>query len=410
MKNRKILLTAICGIISINIVIAQDKGGKEDDFDLNTLQAPSSPAANLIGTSPTQVQTFTDPSAFMIAVQNGAENFTGFPNSYSVDVAPAWLIAGSTISMDKFESDKLKHNVWQSLVLSFAYTNTDSLIKHTNMGLGFKISLLRGDINDKARRMLHLSDSLLSKIITPVADDINSKLLTDPFIQSLRQQQLVLLKQNNPELEDEIKEIAGKISSRMQDIQDIAHSDALERNKEIFDSLRVITESIDFKRTGFKVDVAGGVALDFPGQVFNYSKLSTGGMWVTFGYDFRRIAVMGILRYMHNPDKVYFDKNVDLYKLNTLDVADAGCRLQYESSDGKFQFGGEVIYRSVLNISGVSPVWRYVINSDYEIKKNTHVTVTLGRDFDGTFNKSGSLITAINLLFGIGNTRDINDD
>lgn len=80
--------------------------------------------------------------------------------------------------------------------------------------------------------------------------------------------------------------------------------------------------------------------------------------------------------------------------------------MHYQGKDGKFLFGGEIIYRSVLNPQGVAPAWRYIVNCDYQVKKNTHLTLTLGRDFDGTFNKDGNLIAALNLVFGLGNTLD----
>jgi len=389
----------------------KDKDGENDDYKLDLLQAPASPAANLIGTAPTEVQTFTDPTAFMVSLQNGARNFDGFPKSYAVDIAPAWLFWGKNISYAEFKTDNWWSNIKQSFVLSFAYTNTDSVVKQTDMGIGFKLSLRRGKINSDADTLIMRSDTVMSymtgKIVLSLANDsvLNSY---DSSIRVLKEK----LKSEgaDPDTDDDIIELKKKMNARIAYITAEINKSPEELKSE-FDSLKKFTEKIDFKRTGFKIDLAGGTALKFPGQVFNYSLLSRAGVWLTAGWDFDNgMTAMGILRYTHNPDKIYYDNDSSLYKADNLDIGDAGARLQYEGKDGKFLFGGEIIYRTVLNPKGVAPAWRYIINCDYQVKKNTHLTLTLGRDFDGTFNKDGNLIAALNLIFGLGNTIDFDGE
>lgn len=408
MSYRYTIAVLLCLLSRAVILHAQDNNDENSKYQLNQLQAPSSPGANLIGTAPSQIQTFTNPSAFMVAIQNGVANINGFPSSYAVDIAPAWLFTGDKITMNKYQSNKLDKNIWQSLVLSLAYNSTNNTIKQTDLGLGFKMSLLRGHVNDRALNMIHESDKALMVVLAPVADAMATALKNDETMKQLDKQQQKLLESNASQ--NMLNDIVQQINDRQAFIQDSVKNVYLKVNakygsvKSAFDSLKKITEQIDFKRQGFKLDLAGGVALNFPGQIFNYSLMKKAGAWLTAGYEWKNnLSVLGIVRYMHNPNQVYYNKDSSLLSLSDLDIADGGLRLEYQGMDGKFLFGGEIIYRAVLNPQNVNPAWRYVINCDYEVQKNRHLTLTLGRDFDGTFNKNGNLVAALNFIVGLGN-------
>ena len=49
-----------------------------DSINVNVLSAPSSPAFNLLGISPSSIQTPTDLTTFKLSIQNATNNFTNF--------------------------------------------------------------------------------------------------------------------------------------------------------------------------------------------------------------------------------------------------------------------------------------------------------------------------------------------
>ena len=90
-----------------------------------------------------------------------------------------------------------------------------------------------------------------------------------------------------------------------------------------------------------------------------------------------------------------------------LSTFDTGMRLLFNSKNNKFTFGGELIYRSILNAAVTTSSYRYAINSDYEVGKNQIISFVFGRDFNGTINKSGNLLAALNFIIGFGNGKSI---
>ena len=84
---------------------------------------------------------------------------------------------------------------------------------------------------------------------------------------------------------------------------------------------------------------------------------------------------------------------------------DGGGRLIFSNIDSKFQISSEAIYRSILTGRAFPSSWRLSLNMEYDIGKNQKLTFVFGKSFDGSSNKSGTLITALNLLAGFGNKR-----
>ena len=187
-------------------------------------------------------------------------------------------------------------------------------------------------------------------------------------------------------------------------MREAAKNRAIGNIKQEADNLKKIAQNIDFARHGWKIDIAGGMSANYPDLQFNNGKISKGGGWITWGYETEKgFSALSILRYLYNPDQIFADDKHVLMQDN-LSTFDAGLRILYDNHE-KFTFSGEYIYRSVLQKTNVNPTWRYTINADYKVGKNKLLTLAVGRDYDGTFNKDGNLIAALNLLLGFGNNR-----
>lgn len=375
--------TTLVQIILIASFFANSALGQTADTVLNFLKAPTSPAANLLGISPSDVQRPTAPTDFMLSVQNATNNYSVVPNSYAVDVAPVWLFNAEKIGFAQFLDDdyaNVREAVRQTLVLSAAATSkADSIAgRSASVGFGLKFSIFRGKVNSQARQALLRIDSVWIKFDQYL----------DPAIKALWESEVFMNADSNEK-------------ERLKN----AVTDSVKKSiPTLTDSLFSLAKEIDFTRYGWKLDVAGGVSMAFPGQLFKQGSVDRAGAWITGGYEGENgLAALVLVRYLYNPDKVFADE-AGILQQDNLSTFDAGLRLLLDNRH-KFTFSGEGVYRSVLNKTGVDPTWRFTLNADYKISPNRILTLALGRDYDGTFSKDGNLIAALNLVLGFGNNR-----
>ena len=382
-KMKSVVFGAVLLLLNIWImpVAAQDK-----DSVLNILKAPFSPAASILGVSPSDVQRPTDPSAFMLTLQNATSNFSALPSSYAVDIAPAWLFGGHKITYRDFvDSQDVWKSIKQSFVLSAAFTSkSDSTGRDASLGFGVKISLLRGAINSGALAAVSSSQNVLNSIAAAEGAAITALVVSPAYNNATAAMQSIMI--------------------------DTARNATRARLQNLSDSLKEIAKAIDFVRHGWKLDLAGGASVSFPNQQFNYGTINKAGAWLTGGYEGKGgFSTLFILRYLYNPDKVFADDKMLMHKDN-VNTFDGGLRFLYDNHD-KFTISGEAIYRSMTQKTGVQSAdelvstYRFTINADYKIAANRLLTLAVGRDYDGTFRNDGNLIAALNLLLGFGNNR-----
>ncbi|MEO3404949.1 hypothetical protein AAFN85_13670 [Mucilaginibacter sp. CAU 1740] len=351
-----------------------------DGWKINVLKAPASPGANLIGISPTSIQKPSDPTAFAVSLLSSTDNLSTIPNSYAVDFAPAWLFRGQYITYEQFTNDKnIWNNIRQTFVTSFAFKNVkDSVadVTNTRIGLGFRLSLKRGKIKDNTLDKIKSTSNYLSKY---------TKLRTDY--------------QNEVQAQTNLDSATRKKALRQADAE--ARNDA----KGYLDSIKSIVESLDFSRTGLVIDLAGGFSYAFLNQA--NGKLANAGAWLTAGYQGKRgLDALGIVRFLHNPDLSAAQVNAKAAQpdYHTLDF---GGRLLYGAPGNRFTFGAELVYRDISDNPDIKSSWRYALNTDYQVGKNQVVSFSIGRDFDGTVNKGGNLLAALNFIVGFGSNRPV---
>lgn len=353
---------------------------RAQDSTLNILKAPNSPAASILGIAPSDVQRPADPAAFAVSLQNATGNLSVFPNSYAVDIAPVWLFAGSKLTYEQFiDSSSVWESIRQSFVLGAAVTSwDDSAGKRAGLGLGVTCAIFRGAVNPRALAAVQDAQNVLSLINTANTRAINALIRTPAFLQA---------------------DSASRV--RMLDSVRLAVRNQLQP---LSDSLSRVAENIDFARYGWKLDVAGGISLLYPGLRFNNGRVEKAGIWLTGGRASKTgFSFLGLLRYLYHPDKIFADTAGILHQ-DRLSSLDLGLRLLYDNQ-ARFTLGGEAIYRSVLGHIAVKPTYRFTINAEYKIKNSQLLTLAIGRDYDGTFQRDGSFIAALNFFAGFGRDR-----
>ncbi|MBN8786188.1 MAG: hypothetical protein J0I84_03805 [Terrimonas sp.] len=412
MKN----ILFIIAMMTSGFAIAQSQVDTTIKVDL--LNAPASPASNLLGIAPSDIDKPTDVSAFMLSLQSASNSFTKLPSNYAIDIAPYWLFKNSKkgdITTEGFRRSGGKDVLKQTLVLSFAIRSPDTTqtttlnAKSTYGGFGFKFSILRGEYDNSTKQALDKIKQLQDKRLRHLDDMLTGyKANVDPVVMELRQKRKDMLAGKSA---DEVRAVmAGEEYNAINNalnkkLADYYETEKGEKIAELDKEIQQIASGFQTFRTGFTWDVAGGVSTEFRNQKFNNSKIYNAGIWTTIGYtDTIYGAGLFILRLLHNPDQVFAKDNM-VNDIGNITTFDAGLRYIYAKPQSKFSASVEAVYRSVLSSNTIDPSWRIVFNADYKILENQKLTFSIGRNFDGTLTKDGNLIAALTFLKGFGNKR-----
>lgn len=385
---------------------------------VDLLSAPASPASNLLGIAPSDIDKPTDVSAFMLSLQSASNSFTKLPSNYAIDIAPYWLFKKSKkgdITTKGFAESSGKDVLKQTFVLSFAIRSPDSL-EATSLhagsiygGLGFKLSILRGEYDNSTINALNKIKALqdirlrhLDKVITGYKANV------DPEVIELRQKMRDLFKDKTTEEQIEIKNspefkaIQEQLSKKLLEYKEAERTEAID---DLDKQIQAVAATFQTVRIGWTWEISGGISTEFRNRQFNNSKVYNAGVWSTVGYtDTTYGAGLLLLRLLHNPDQVFAKNNMVNDEMN-ITTFDAGLRYIYAQPQSKFSASVEAIYRSILSSNTINPSWRIVFNADYKILANQKLTFSIGRNFDGTITKAGNLIAALTFLKGFGNKR-----
>jgi hypothetical protein len=410
----KKLILAAASLLCCIVSWSQD----DNEVNLELLKAPSSPAFNMLGIAPSSIERPTDITAFMSSIQTNTGNFTSFPKNYAIEIAP-FLLARKTGPTLK---DYNNNNFWKDLVpqtfqlsLGVSQQNADGEISDEEDAfprgaLGFKVSLVRRpwtQETDENYKALHAAQVILHDKINE--NDLTAELTAWEFQLKQKKAEMLAIGQDDGLSTEEKARRLRLIVPVMDDIQDSisAIKNNLINELDAAKEVERLVKSFEIKREkGFYLDLEGGMVWDFPDRRFNYSTVSKAGVWLTGGFDGHEqaISVLGIARYLYQPDKIFAD---DGGQLETDDIStfDFGGRLLWNSLNDKLNISSELIYRSVVNNDVIDPNWRVIVNLEYSVGSNQKLTFGFGKNFDGTITKDGNLIAALNFIKGFGSKR-----
>lgn len=387
------------------------------------LQAPASPASNLLGVANSEINRPTDVASLMVGLQNLSFNLIE-KGSFSVDVAPYWIYPNKS---DKSISQMLtnRHSIPQTFVLSFAVMNisddAESMIGNSiYTAVGFKFSVLRGNANYETYAKHALLKTLLTQNAGVIAEDFSDDdiIKKDELVieYKTKMEGMMATAGGNDSKEEEIKnskeyiELESKFNDRIGKLSLTIKEIRGKINKEYIANITDIQEvqkKFKIVREGFLLDFAGGTSIQFKEKRFNNSKIYNAGLWTVLGYATKESGTpLFLLRYMYNPKNDWMTVE-DFKPQGNFSTFDAGVKYEYSPKDSKFTGSVEGLYRSFISGSDLKPTWKCVLNLDYAIFANQHLTLSLGKDFDNNIIKKGNVIAGISFLSGIGTKRKI---
>ncbi len=364
-------------------------------INLDLLRGPVSPASNLLGISPNDIQRPTDIKGFMLSLQNASQNFSTLPSTFAVDVAPFWLSKqGKYLTSTR----DVKNTFGKTLVFSVAVRNYQSKAKidsTTQIGLGLRFSIYR---ENKFRQ----------KIIKQIYESIQFKgsLLDSAQKYNKEYQRLESQKDSVNKLLAVTVDSTEKVALRKKHIEITSMESIITNNIITTDSLKFLSNVIKAENTkliriGWKIDFAGGISWNIPETKFDNAQIHKVGAWLTGGYEGENgHSLFAIARWLYNPDKIFADDK-GVIKNKSVNTFDIGVKYNYQMYESPLNLSFEFVHRGVASTE-IENTWRATFNASYEIDKNMILTLALGRDYDKTMKKDGNVIALLNLVKGFG--------
>lgn len=387
--------------------------------EINTelLKAPASPASNLLGVAASEINKPTDVTNLMLGLQNLPFNFIE-KGAFALDVAPYWIFPGRK---DKSINQMLTNrgSVPQTFVLSFAVKNTDSTatdlpVNSLYTAVGFKFSILRGKADEATKRSFYALKKLLPEHSKKVSDLFDAIIESDSDVMKWEAQKNKLLEPGGDDgaalelimASKEYEELEKLIHERTEVLKTVLET----TNPEIIESelkIQAAYKKFKMNRIGFLWDIAGGTGIQFKNKEFGNSRIYNAGIWTVLGYATQKAGTpLLLVRYMYNPNNDWMTTE-GYERIGNFSTLDAGVKYEYSPKDSKFTGSVEGLYRSFVSGSGMKPTWKFVVNLDYMVLPNQHLTLSLGKDFDNTLIKNGNAIAALSLVSGIGSKRKL---
>ncbi len=398
---KRILTTSTLCLFTL-LVFCQD----QSEINLDILRSPTIPSSTLIGQTNSEINKPSDPNEILFSIQNGTNNFSQIPSNYSIEIAPAWIFRGESITYEEFAKNKLTNNLWQNFTFSISMNSnekTDSIQANTKLGMAFKFSFLRGNINKKSKKYLDNSNKQLRTIAAVTSSARIEFIRSDPDVNKLQKDKALA------NTEQEKNAIQNKIDKLINNFEEKLTKENMKSKayKTTLDSIQNISDNIQFGRTGFKLDLVGGLSYDFPDNVYSDNNVYKAGIWLTGGYEGEKgLSALGILRYLYNPDKILADDD-GVIQTDDVETIDYGLKILYHPQKSNFSSSIEFIRRGVIDSELINSSWKYILNAEYKIQKNTSLNLSFGRGFEGDITKDGNVIALLSVFKGFGNNRNL---
>lgn len=386
----------------------------QDEIKFDGLKAPSSPAFNLLGISPSSIDRPVDLTSFAVSVQNATSDFSSIPNNYAMEFLPFTLFGKNPMTTKELAQENFKDVFKQTFLISVGVANelNDELAtapKLTKIGVGLKFSFIRPAFNDSTVKRLADLNTVQGKITKLIARNLNEIQKKDTLIKKYEALRKQIESSELPELDKtkQLLEVTKLLQMRRTELyievnQEI--NESREKNELLELEVREKAKALNFKRSGAFLDFAMGSVVDFKDETFNRSQLSKAGAWLTGGWIKESWDILLITRYLYQPDKLLAD-DTGLLPTENVSSLDGGFRAVYKTlQKQQLSLSAEGLYRSVLESDSLKPSWRLVGNASYDFGSNRIVTFSLGKDFDHTFIKEDNLVATLNFIIGFGNT------
>lgn len=377
---------------------------------IDQLQVPSSPAFNMLGISPDNIERPQNPTDFALSLGNATSGFTTIPKDYAVEFAPFWVFAKKQATYKDFISNNPGKNILQTATVSAATSTGLSPVDSSEfrkMAVALKFSIFRGHVSDDFKKW---NDSV-SIYLHTASETLVSTAFEIRQNDSLMKVYLSALQSATSATER--KRWEDSMTARGNVLDQMANSKTNQQIATEIAILKDLASRTDFKRYGFKLDVAVGTAFDYPDSTFQNCYVSKLSGWITAGWEYPEANFLMVARYSENFNHLLRNNDGVLVKDINVGSLDFGGRL-YKDFTSKFTISCEYIKRVAIfnattldkyNVAHPTTTDRYTLSLNYKVGKNKNLSFVYGKDFDNVYTKQGNLVAALNFLVGLGSVR-----
>ncbi|NOY51075.1 MAG: hypothetical protein GXO88_11010 [Chlorobi bacterium] len=405
---------------------------------LNKLQAPTSPAASILGLQPSAVLSPKSYQALETALYSNLIGENGnavIPNDFALEFTPYWT-KNHSLSLDEYLYPKrLVDQFIRNSSLSIASTQNFLLGDSTatnGLAFGYRTTFYFGNKKDrkeieKYKSSLQSNQKITSLIGSKSEELINNNKVADKheFLEKIKSTIVMTINQNMSDLDakqintliDEIITEASMLSFDVNDPDPFLGSfyniiDDKLKSELLFNSFKTYIKN----RQGWSVDIAYANFLNFPSSNFNFSYLPRQSFWLTPTYRFKDglnfLKIMGVIRYeWYNVDyfKKYFvdsktyENNFDYglaistqFKKFSIKFEMVGRKSETEIPVGTDTDGNELFRRD--KTTG----FQYLGSFNYNLSDQIILSYSLGNRFEPILNPNNTLVSLLSLNFGFG--------
>jgi hypothetical protein len=406
-------LLAASGVLLLLPSLALAQGGpiaaaNSEPIALNDLKTPASPAFQLLGIAPTDVERPTTPRAFAVSLLSTLQQSdTVLPNEFAMEVAPYWLVPRNGLDFSTYINPGPAQSVRQTFSISVASSKAKVPTGSTaggvmDIGVGFRTSPWAGKAGsnvEKLRSTIFVSltqasvvDALLAQTGTPTGT-VPTEIAT--IIGQLRAAPHPGL--TNAQATAIFDAITEALSAALGATgNDAVMRTALLQLKTVGDAARkkaaLDLQTANQKRLGFTMDIAGAVVARTRDAQDTDTRVTREGLWSTIGYSDQAVSVLGVVRYVGNTEEPSPRSN----------LLDTGLRVIGNRGDLTVSF--EALRRSDFSSTrAMDSTFKAVVNIEYKISQDVSITSTFGRDFGDTrLGRIGSTVSLLGVSFGLG--------
>ena len=394
---------------------AQDDPLNDTTITLDVLTAPLSPASNLLGTNPSEIQKPTEPTGIWTSLRNATNNFSTFPNSFAIDIAPKWVFDKKTVTFEDFASRRKAFA--QTFNFSYAQAaQNDNRYTGLKQGVGVSFALIRPALKDSAYwSAINQTRAILTSLRTAFSDRLRT-LKDSPRYRKLDSLQSRLADQLGGPNEavilrqlDSVTTLLDELSNQYA-VQAKQYADSLNAAK--LTQLKKLQATPLPARKGFFLNMALGTIVKYDSFTVSRAAATNTSVWVTLGWDGLKtkkngdsyFSVLGLSRYIHdNADELY-KSGVN----NRFSTWDNGLRLAYTTRNEFFRVSAEGISRKLFDVdAGEDFVFKYLLNLELHVGKNKQLTFSYGKDFANHITREGNVVGYINFVMGLFNKKNL---
>ncbi|WP_417610610.1 hypothetical protein [Owenweeksia hongkongensis] len=392
------------------------------EVNLDAMGTPTTPAFQVMGTSPSEIEKPATAAEFVIAIQNASDNFSTFPTNFGIAFTPFWWTNGKELDFEEEFSSENKMRLWRHLQVSLGTVGGAGGIEDNwRYALGLRTNLLEGKINPDSRKAY---DALLEKSANAYNKALDERNSGDAVLQNLylkKEEYLTEKKEISNQYPPDsamgaevriryevvkalIKETQDAIAERQKELDDTP----LPEDPQLIKELNAAMQKL-YVRYGWKWDLGAGGAYDFVDNKLDSSKLYRAGVWTNFGYSLKgnekhQWTFLGAARYYYYDQVIYALENQTVL-IDNMGAIDAGVRVVLDAK--KLSISLEALYRMGLN-DNFEDTYKINALANYRFSENRSVYVSAGNDFNETsVGGPKQLRVYIGLNLGYGEGKDI---